>query len=63
VSTSNPDQAAAIRASITIITHSLVVNTAILAVLLLTIGALIKKYETQVDALFSNLVSKIRKNK
>jgi hypothetical protein len=63
VSTSNPDQTAAIKGSITIITHSLVVNTALLAMLLLVIGAVVKRYEAQVGTLLSNLASKLRKNK
>ena len=61
VSTSNLDQTAAIRSAISIITHSLMEDTAILAILLLIIGLGVRRYEKQISSLLHGLSMKLKK--
>ncbi|GEM_PF-788044 len=63
VNTANLDQTAAIRSVISNITHSLIMDTTALAVVLLVAGIGIRRYEKQIGSLLSSLYLKLNKTK
>ena len=63
VNTANIDQTAAIRSVISNITHSLIMDTTALAVVLLVAGIGIRRYEKQIGSLLSSLYLKLNKTK